>query len=1069
MSNSDHTSEEQAYRELVAGTAEKLYALGYRVIPIKGKDPYEMGWQTKSYPPCVLHVRALNCDNMGVVFGQDVGQERILCAFDADIEDEQLAEAVWRALGVDAPIRFGRRPKWLLPIILSHAEGFNQDWIYYKDDARVGIQILGRGQKAPSGPKQAAFFGIHPGVGRPYFWEKDSRGRGLLDMAPTDWPCISDLATLKARVDAVMAHHGWIPRAARAKQMHEAATYAGPISGRQIAADKALFEREVAEMANMGSGEGRGTKAHLLGLRIGMIVRAGHIDLDWAIDRLRDAMPDNSNALREFERGVMASTGERQRAIHERQDTKWAKEAQAQGIEIEQGQPKQSFDDRQKEQQGQSDKGGPASSGWDIPIPDFVRAVAEIRRALGDKASALVPASPEKMRRRVLNLIEAHTAQQHIAPADFAMFRSQAMLQLNLAEGQFQPSEYELSIADGVCRLIALKHLDFNAADSEARQIARLHADREPSPHHYSWGSYTMSFKDGLMVQTERGVGTAKEVVVVPVSGSFEILGSSRDARGEGWGRWLRWNDGDGRTHTQLIDSALIHGDAKALCTKLSAGGLTINAGAQDMFKRYLGGMFEVAGRVTVAHRTGWFELAHGGRAFVLPDAVIKPDGAEEIVLDAAAHAPYSQRGTLEDWKKGVGAYAAGHLACVLFVSIGFAGPLLEMADMDGAAIHGYDGTTIGKTTLGAMSASVWGKGAVIGGLIRPWRATSNGLEGAAAGSTGTVLYLDEIGQLESKEAYGVIYMLASGSGKTRANRDGSLRDPATWCNLTVSTGEMPFAQKLAEDRARKSKGGQAIRMLDLPVDRGLSFGVFDSAGGFDEPGQLADACKAAAVTSYGTAGPAFVQALMDRGIDGAEVRRRVGDWLKTNAEGKKGEVKRAGKIFALVAVAGELAIELGVAPWGKGRPTDAAVWAYKAWLGQRGGEGPADEMTAVSHIRQIIEMYGGPRFKEIANKPRGFSAPPQEFVDLPNGRTPPIMYGYRKGVGPECEWYVPEETWNSVFCEGQNPHIVVKALHSRGMLRTDSDGRHTKVKVRLGGDGTQRFYAITAKILDDE
>ncbi len=84
-----------------------------------------------------------------------------------------------------------------------------------------------------------------------------------------------------------------------------------------------------------------------------------------------------------------------------------------------------------------------------------------------------------------------------------------------------------------------------------------------------------------------------------------------------------------------------------------------------------------------------------------------------------------------------------------------------------------------------------------------------------------------------------------------------------TWRVLTLSTGEIPMAAKIAEDRQRKAYAGQSVRLLDIPADAGRGFGVFDHAGEEGDPARLADAIKSAALASFGTAGPAFVKALV--------------------------------------------------------------------------------------------------------------------------------------------------------------------------------------------------------------
>ncbi|MCJ2070596.1 DUF927 domain-containing protein, partial [Methylobacterium sp. J-030] len=142
--------------------------------------------------------------------------------------------------------------------------------------------------------------------------------------------------------------------------------------------------------------------------------------------------------------------------------------------------------------------------------------------------------------------------------------------------------------------------------------------------------------------------------------------------------------------------------------------------------------------------------------------------------------------------------------------------------------------------------------------------------EATAAIVTDTLLCLDEIGVAEGRDAAAAVYQLASGVGKGRSARDGSMRAPMTWRVLTLSTGELPMAAKIAEDKQRKAYAGQAVRLLDVPADAGRGFGLFDHAGPEGDPARLAEALQKAALSAYGEAGPAFVRALMDMGQEEA-------------------------------------------------------------------------------------------------------------------------------------------------------------------------------------------------------
>jgi putative DNA primase/helicase len=103
---------------------------------------------------------------------------------------------------------------------------------------------------------------------------------------------------------------------------------------------------------------------------------------------------------------------------------------------------------------------------------------------------------------------------------------------------------------------------------------------------------------------------------------------------------------------------------------------------------------------------------------------------------------------------------------------------------------------------LRKLKIHVWGRGGTPG-YVRSWRATANGLEGAAASATDTCLVLDELGVGEARDVAASVYTLANGVGKARAARDGSSREPRCWRVFVLSSGESPVETKLG--RANKT------------------------------------------------------------------------------------------------------------------------------------------------------------------------------------------------------------------------------------------------------------------------
>ncbi len=569
----------------------------------------------------------------------------------------------------------------------------------------------------------------------------------------------------------------------------------------------------------------------------------------------------------------------------------------------------------------------------------------------------------------------------------------------------------------------------------------------ERGPEFVCWGDFTMS-ADGLTTEVTKGKGDSAMAETIWISSAFEVIGACRDPHGRGWGKWLRWRDADGRVHTRHVADSALQGDPSALCGGLADEGLSINRNQQRPFLTYLSGC-NVRGRVTIVHRTGWHDIgAH--QVFVLPAETIGPRGSERVILDASAVGPYEARGSLKDWQDGAGALSNGHALPVLAISTALAGPLLHLAGQEGGGVNIFGGSSLGKTTIIQLAASIWGRGASPG-YVRAWRATANGLEGAAASASDTVLILDELGVVDARDAASSLYGLANGFGKARAARDGSLREPKSWRALILSTGEVPTETKLAEDRGRKARAGQLVRMLDIPADRGLGFGAFDHGGQDGDAGALAKAFKHAAISAYGTAGPEFVRRIISEEVTGEDVRGMVARFAAENVPARSdGQIDRAAQRLGLIAAAGELATAMGIVPWQSREAWNAAAWALAQWIEGRGGTEPAEVRQAIEQVRLFIEQHGESRF---------------EPLDDTDARPVSNRAGWRRGSGSDREWMIPPEVWKSEICNGLDSTMVARTLAERGMLLRQ-DMRVFQSVRKIGG-ANKRVYVLTASIFD--
>ena len=536
------------------------------------------------------------------------------------------------------------------------------------------------------------------------------------------------------------------------------------------------------------------------------------------------------------------------------------------------------------------------------------------------------------------------------------------------------------------------------------------------------------------------------------LSAPFEVLGRGRDPNGAGWSTCLKWKDPDGREHTHAVSDARLHGEVGALCGDLAQLGLRIATASRNRarFVAYLN-LQNTDKRVTLVNRTGWCSLP-SGKVYVLPERTIGDTDGESVVFVGAQNPPHAFAGTLEEWRNTVGKLATGQNRVVFCISVACAAMLAELVDAESGGVHLYGQSSTGKTTAADAAASLLGRGDERGGFVRTWRHTANGLEGAAVLHNDGPLVLDEIGIADSREIGQVVYTLCGGTGKGRAGRDGSLRASNTWRSQIISTGEMRVIDKIVEG-GKRPRAGQEVRIVDIPADAGQGFGIFDHAGDCNDPEKLADSIKAAARTFYGMAGPAFVEGLLKKGTDAVakQVRAAIEAFRSANVDdAADGQVKRVANRFALAAAAGEIAIELGIVPWGAGAATTAAVAMYKAWLESRGGLEPVEIRNMIQQVRSLIERYGDSRFDPI----EGAERPAHE------------RYGWCRGKGDARAWLIPPETWRTVFAAGYDPTTVGRTLAERGMLIRD--GQQLSRSEWVDGR-THRVYVLTAKILAGE
>lgn len=513
------------------------------------------------------------------------------------------------------------------------------------------------------------------------------------------------------------------------------------------------------------------------------------------------------------------------------------------------------------------------------------------------------------------------------------------------------------------------------------------------------------------------------------------------------YGRLLRFKSTLGQWKTWAMPMATLRGDCSDLRGELLGMGVEIDPFNRHLLPAYLQ---EVAPkrRVQCVLQTGWASGDY--KAFVLPDTVIGPQaaGVAYQVEGDAAKAIYSVSGTLTGWQESIGALAVGNPVLMLALCVSFAGPVLARCGAESGGVHFTGDSSTGKTSALHAACSVWGGPKFKGS----WRATSNGLEGAAATFNDALLALDEIGECDPRAVGETVYMLANGKGKQRAGRSGAARAVVSWRTSVLSNGEHSIATTMLAG-GHRIKAGQSVRLLDVPVQR--TYGAWDDLHHHQNGTAFSDALKSEAATHYGHAGRAFLEKLTrdhDQSFSDAL------DTIKAlpSFQGEGSQATRAAARFAVLALAGELATSYGITGWPAGAAIEAAAVGFAAWQAQRGAsKGNSESIQIAERINEFLERHGDSRFTDADSHD-------EQRALLVRDRA-----GWWRDTNDRGRVYLFTSGGLREAVTGFDFTRALSALQERGLMeKPGADGKNAK-STRINGR-VLKLYSVTPTVSGD-
>lgn len=357
--------------------------------------------------------------------------------------------------------------------------------------------------------------------------------------------------------------------------------------------------------------------------------------------------------------------------------------------------------------------------------------------------------------------------------------------------------------------------------------------------------------------------------------------------------------------------------DKRLMRNKLIQEGLRLDLSPEDWDEIHKVLCGNTQTRVRLCHRPGF-----AGRTYLTANGEILGKSEDHGPLpypDSAAFLYDEQKkGNLEDWQIKVAPLALCSSRLILALASAFSGPCISFTEVESGGFHFHASSSKGKSTLMLMAASVFGNSK----FVKKWNMTDAAFEEAAEARNHSVFLLDELKLLHKNPgeaammAQNRIYTLGSGEGKQR--HSGYQKAVLRWQLVMLSTGEFSLGQN-ANAGNLSQLDGERVRVVDVPADAGRGQGIFDKIKKNETPRQTAEQIQRQTDLYHGTAGPAFISKLLEKGKE--VVKQRLMENIELfmtshNITGGEGITVRMAKRFALAYASIVLAVEYDILPF---------------------------------------------------------------------------------------------------------------------------------------------------------
>jgi len=516
--------------------------------------------------------------------------------------------------------------------------------------------------------------------------------------------------------------------------------------------------------------------------------------------------------------------------------------------------------------------------------------------------------------------------------------------------------------------------------------------------------------------------------------GRLEVLAITRNNKQKGsFGRLIEWTNIDDQKFQQVIlMRQIINDGGRQLRELLVDSGLHVSS-RRNTWDSIIGYITQssTAERAICVENSGWLE-----KSYVTPGWTAGLSKEKVVYSGNLSTESLETKGTLDCWRNELAPLCQNNSLLMFSICTAIAAPLVHWLGWDSCGFHLVGTSKSGKTTAMKLAASVYSDE----NFWVSWRSTTNGLEAISASRNDMLLCLDEFHQASPEEVDQSIYTLSNGVSKIRSNQDGSLAARKKWKLLFLSTGEIGLSEML-EKVQRSPKAGQSIRFLEIPVIG--KYNAFDDLHGYSSGKEFADTINEKIRNNHGSLIKPWVNHLSN--IDDlpsyllSNIKNLTSQW---QFETQGNQLGYALDRFALLAIAGELAIKMGILPWNCGESEKAIYSIVESWISARGYESDSEDQYLLKQIPNALKKW--------RNK-----------VIVPNQELQQGHAGYWRIESNEVVWYLARESFKNGLSINHATQVpgIANLMVKKQWLQTNEPNRGT-LKITLF-DKSKRYFKV--------